>query len=46
MKVAQALSAAPWNPPGQKTGVGKLALVSQHRDQTQVSRIAGRFFTS
>ena len=40
---------SPWNSPGQNTGVGSLSLLqgfSQHRDQTQVSRIAGRFFTS
>ena len=38
-------------PPGKprNTGVGSLSLLqgsSQPRDQTQVSRIAGRFFTS
>ena len=39
----------PWTSPGQKTGVGGLSLlqgISQPRDRTQVSRIAGRFFTS
>ena len=39
----------PWNSPGQNTGVGSYSLLqgsSQPRDQTQVSRIAGRFFTS
>ena len=37
-----------WNSPGQNTGVGKLFLLqgsSQLRNQTQVSHIAGRFFT-
>ena len=34
---------SPWNSPGQNTGVGSL---SQPRDWTQVSRIAGGFFTS
>ena len=40
---------SPWNSPGQKTGVGSLPfsrVSSQPRDRTQVSRIAGRFFTS
>ena len=40
---------SPWNPPGQNTGVGSLSFSSgssQPRDWTQVSRIAGRFFTS
>ena len=40
---------SPWNPPSQNTGVGSLSLLcgsSQHRDRTQVSRIAGRFFSS
>ena len=40
---------SPWNPPGQNTGGGSLSLTqgsSQPRDQTQVSCIAGRFFTS
>ena len=39
----------PLNSPGQNTGVGSLSLLqgsSQPRDQTQVSSIAGRFFTS
>ena len=39
----------PWNSPGQNTGVGSLSLLrgsSQSRDQTQVSRIVGGFFTS
>ena len=38
-----------WNSPGQNTGVGSLSLLqgsSQPRDQTQVSYIAGEFFTS
>ena len=38
-----------WNSPGQNTGVGSLSLLqgsSQPRNQTQVSHIAGRFFTS
>ena len=34
---------SPWNSPGQNTEVGSL---SQPGDQTQVSCIAGRFFTS
>ena len=40
---------SPWNYPGQNTGVGSLSLLqgsSQPRDRTQVSRTAGRFFTS
>ena len=40
---------SPWNSPGQNTGVGSLSLLQgifPTRDQTQVSRIAGRFFTS
>ena len=40
---------SPWNSPGQNTGVGSLSLLrwsSQPRDQTLVSHIAGRFFTS
>ena len=42
---------SPWNSPGQNTGVGSLAVTfsrgySQPRDQTQMSRIAGGFFTS
>ena len=41
---------SPWNSPGQKsTGVGNLSLSrgsSQPRDWTQVSHIAGGFFTS
>ena len=40
---------SPWNSPGQNAGVGSLSLLqgsSQPRDQTQVSRIAGRFFIS
>ena len=40
---------SPWNFPGQNTGVGSLSLLqgsSQPRDQTQVSHIAGGFFTS
>ena len=40
---------SPWNSPGQNTGVGSLSLSrgsSQPRDWTQVSRIAGGFFTS
>ena len=38
-----------WNSPGQNTGVGSLSLLQgsyQPRDQTQVSCIRGRFFTS
>ena len=38
-----------WNSPGQNTGVGSLPFSrgsSQPRDQTQVSHIAGGFFTS
>ena len=37
-----------WNSPGHNTGVGSLSLLqgsSQPRDQTQVSHIAGGFFT-
>ena len=34
---------SPWNSPGQNTEVGSL---SQLRVQTQVSHIAGGFFTS
>ena len=40
---------SPWNSPGQNTGVGSLSLLQgsfQSRDQTRVSHIAGRFFTS
>ena len=40
---------SPWNSPGQNTGVGSLSFPrgsSQPRDWTQISRIAGRFFTS
>ena len=40
---------SPWNSPGQDTGVGSLSLLQgifPTQDQTQVSRIAGRFFTS
>ena len=41
---------SPWNSPGQNTGVGSCSLLqggsSQPRDQTQVTRIAGGFFTS
>ena len=40
---------SPWNSPGQNTGVGSLSFsrgFSQPRDQTQVSRITGGFFTS
>ena len=38
---------SPWNSPDQNTGVGSFSRgSSQPRDQTQVSRITGRFFTS
>ena len=41
---------SPWNFPGQNTGVGSLShlqgISSQSRYRTQVSCIAGRFFTS
>ena len=40
---------SPWNSPGQNTGVDSSSFLqgsSQPRDQTQVSCIAGRFFTS
>ena len=40
---------SPWNSPGQNTGVGNLFLLqgsSQPRDRTQVSHIAGGFFTN
>ena len=39
---------SPWNSPGQNTGVGAFSFSrgsSQPRDQTQVSLIAGGFFT-
>ena len=36
---------SPWNSPGQNTGVGTLSLI-QAIYPNQVSRIAGRFFTS
>ena len=39
---------SPWSSPGQNTGVGSFPFSrgsSQPRDRTQVSRIAGRFFT-
>ena len=36
---------SPWNSPGQNTGVGSLSLL-QGIFPTQVSHIAGRFFTS
>ena len=40
---------SPWNSLGQNTGVGSLSLLPgtfQPRDWTQVSRVAGGFFTS
>ena len=38
---------SPWNSPGQNTGVVPFSRASsQPRDWTQVSHIAGRFFTS
>ena len=40
---------SPWNSPGQNTGVDSLSLLqesSQPMNQTQVSHITGRFFTS
>ena len=40
---------SPWNSSGQTTGVGSYSLLQgsfQPRDQTQVSCVAGRFFTS
>ena len=40
---------SPWNSLGQNTRVGSLSLLqgsSQPRDRTQVSHIAGRYFTS
>ena len=40
---------SPWNSPGQNIGVGSLSLLhgsSHPKDQTQVSHIEGRFFTS
>ena len=37
---------SPWNSPSQNTGVGRSRGSSQTRDQTQVSCIAGGFFTS
>ena len=47
--VSDSLLYSPWNSPGQNTGVVAFSFSkgsSQPRDQTQVSRIAGRFFTS
>ena len=40
---------SPWNSPGRNTGVGSFPFSresSQPRDRTQVSHIAGGFFTS
>ena len=40
---------SPWNSPGQNTGVGSLSHLQgifPTGDRTQVSRIAGRFFTN
>ena len=40
---------SPWNSTGQNTGVGSLSFSrgsSQSRDQTQISHIAGEFFTN
>ena len=39
---------SPWNSPGQNTGVGSLSLLQRifPGDGTQVSHIAGRFFSS
>ena len=40
---------SPWNSPGQNTGVGSLSLfqgIFPTQDRTQVSHIAGGFFTS
>ena len=40
---------SPWNSPGQNTEVSSLSLfqgIFPTQDQTQVSRIAGGFFTS
>ena len=40
---------SPWNSLGQNTGVGSLSLFqgsSEPRDRTQISRVAGEFFTS
>ena len=40
---------SPWNSPGQNTGVGSCLFSrgsSQPKNRTQVSRIAGGFFTS
>ena len=47
--VSDSLLYSPWKSPGQNTGVVAFSFSkgsSQPRDQTQVSRIAGRFFTS
>ena len=44
-----AIENEPWNSPGQNTGVGSPPFSrrsSQPRDRTQVSLIAGEFFTS
>ena len=56
VKVAQScltlcdlMDCSPWNSPGKNTGVGSLSLfqgIFPTRDQTQVSCIAGGFFTS
>ena len=43
------MNSSPWNSPGQTVGVGSLLFSrgsSKLRDWTQVSHIAGRFFTS
>ena len=41
---------SPWTSPGQNTGLGSLSLLQGNlpnpKDQTQVSHIAGRLFTS
>ena len=40
---------SPWNSPGQNTGIGSLSILQgifPTQDWTQVSRLAGRFFTS
>ena len=49
LTICNPMDCSPWNSPGQNTGVGSLSLLqgsSQPGDQTQVSCIAGGFFTN
>ena len=49
VQLCPTLHPSPWNSPGQNAGVGSHSLLQgifQPRDQTQVSRTAGGFFTS